>query len=139
MLDSLINLLRKLAKFAGNPQSSDHVVIREELPGNWLPWVESLPFYSTLTEAEKRRLRSYTCTLVENKKWRGLDGFEVTDEVKVTSAAQAALPLLAIEHHFYRGVDEILIHPSTYKVSSRKRGPGAVSYPHLTLPPIVLV
>ena len=51
MLDSLINLLRKLAKFAGNPQSSDHVGIREELPGNWLPWVESLPFYSTLTEA----------------------------------------------------------------------------------------
>ena len=116
MLDALINLLRKLAKFAGNPQSSEPVVIREEFPGNWLPWVESLPFYSTLTEAEKKRLLSYTCTLVENKKWRGLDGFEVTDEVKVTIAAQAALPLLGIEHHFYRGIDEILIHPSTYKV-----------------------
>jgi Mlc titration factor MtfA (ptsG expression regulator) len=126
MLDALINLLRKLAKFAGNPQSSEPVVIREDLPGSWLPWVESLPFYSTLTEAEKKRLLSYTCTLVENKRWRGLDGFEVTDEVKVTIAAQAALPLLGIEHHFYRGVDEILIHPSTYKVSSRKRGPGGV-------------
>ena len=126
MLDFLINLLRKLARFAGNPQSSEPVVLREEFPGSWLPWVESLPFYSTLTEAEKKRLLSYTCTLVENKSWRGLDGFEVTDEVKVTIAAQAALPLLGIEHHFYRGVDEILIHPTTYKVSSLSRGPGGV-------------
>jgi len=126
MLDSLINLLRKLAKFAGNPQRSESVVIHEELPGSWLPWVEALPFYSTLTEAEKKRLLSYTCTLVENKSWRGLDGFEVTDEVKVTIAAQAALPLLGIEHNFYRGVDEILIHPTTYKVSSLSRGPGGV-------------
>lgn len=126
MLDSLISLLRKMARFAGRRRDTGPVTIRDEFPAGWLAWVEALPFYRTLDQEEKKTLLSYTSTIVDSKKWRGLDGFEVSDEVKVTIAAQAALPLLGIEHHFYRGVDEILIHPSTYKVSSRSRGPGGV-------------
>ena len=126
MLDSLLRLLRKLAAFAGNPRRNAPANIRRDFPADWLPWVEALPFYQGLDEEEKKHLLSITCIIVDNKKWSGLDGFEITDEVRVTIAAQAALLLLGIEHHFYRGVDEILIHPTVYKVSTRNLGPGGV-------------
>ena len=126
MLDSLLRLLRKLATFVGNPRRDAPANIRRDFPTDWLPWVEALPFYQGLDEEEKKHLLSITCVIVDNKIWSGMDGFDVTDEVKVTIAAQAALPLLRIEHQFYRGVDEILIHPTTYKVSTRNIGPGGV-------------
>ena len=126
MLDSLLRLLRKLATLVGNPRRDAPANIRRDFPTDWLPWVKALPFYQWLDEEEKKHLLSITCVIVDNKIWSGMDGFDVTDEVKVTIAAQAALPLLGIEHQFYRGVDEIIIHPTTYKVSTRNLGPGGV-------------
>lgn len=126
MLDPLLRFLKKLATIAGNPRRNVEVTSKRDFPDHWLPWVEALPFFPALSGKEKKHLLSITCVLVDSKKWSGLDGFEVTEEVKVTISAQAALPLLGIEHQFYRGVDEILIHPSTYKVSTRNMGPGGV-------------
>lgn len=126
MLDPLLRFLKKLATIAGSPRRNVPVTSNREFPDHWLPWVEALPFFSTLAGDEKESLLSITCVLVDNKIWRGLDGFEVTEEVKVTISAQASLLLLGIEHHFYRGVDEILVYPSTYKVATRNWGPGGV-------------
>ncbi len=129
MIDLLLRFIKKLANFAGRPATrprSGSLPARRECPTHWLPWIEALPFFKTLYPEEKDNLLSITSVLVDSKNWRGLDGFEVTEEVKVNISAQAALPLLGIEHHYYRGVDEILIHPSTYKVSMKNRGPGGV-------------
>ena len=126
MIDLLLRFLKKLAAFAGRPGRAAPVSSQRDCPGHWMPWIKALPFFSTLYPEEKEHLLSITSVLVDNKKWRGLDGFIVTEEVKVTVAAQAALPLLGIEHRFYRGVDEILVHPTTYKVDMRNRGPGGV-------------
>ena len=126
MIELLLRFLKKLATFAGRPGRAAPVSSQRDCPGHWMPWIKALPFFSTLYPEEKEHLLSITSVLVDNKNWRGLDGFVVTEEVKVTIAAQAALPLLGIEHHFYRGVDEILVHPTTYKVDMRNRGPGGV-------------
>jgi len=51
---------------------------------------------------------------------------EMTDEVKVVIAAQAALLILGLEHDYYRNLGSILVYPDTFQVPRRERLPGGV-------------
>ncbi len=61
--------------------------------------------------------------IVAEKNWEGCGGLEITDEIKVVIAAQAALLLIGIEHDHHRRARTILVYPSTYKVP-RREGEG---------------
>ena len=49
-------------------------------------------------------------------------GLEITDEIRVTIAAQACVLVLALPHDLYRGVDSILVYPSTVVIPERTPG-----------------
>ncbi len=85
-------------------------------PVAWLPYVEALPFYGTLTPTEQERLRHILRVLAEEKRWEGCGGLAITDEVKVTIAAQAALLVLNFDDDYYPGVQTILVYPSAFIV-----------------------
>lgn len=70
------------------------------------------------------RLRRITQILVAEKHWEGCGGLELTDEIPVTIAAQAALLLLGIEHDYYRNVLSVLVYPEGYLVPAREVGAG---------------
>ncbi|MBW2526467.1 MAG: zinc-dependent peptidase [Deltaproteobacteria bacterium] len=80
--------------------------------------------WSLLTKEEQARLREIIQVLVEEKYWEGCGGLELTDEVIVTVAAQAALLLLEIEHDYYRNVLSVLIYPEGYLVPRSEVGEG---------------
>jgi Mlc titration factor MtfA (ptsG expression regulator) len=58
--------------------------------------------------------------LVHSVRWEGCGGLEITDEVKVTIAGQAALLLLGIEENSFRRVETILVYPSTFVAPARR-------------------
>ena len=59
---------------------------------------------------------------VAEKRWEGCAGLEITEEIRVTVAAQACLLVLGLPNDVYRHVDSILVYPSTVVVPERKLG-----------------
>lgn len=91
------------------------------------PWWEAVlrrnvGHYPRLSDAERARLRDVTRVLVAEKRWEGCGGFHVTDEVKVTVAAQAALLLLGIDHDYYARVDSVIVYPSVFRTPNPEDG-----------------
>lgn len=87
------------------------------MPPAWSRWLEALPFYGRLSTGERHRLRDIARVLIAEKSWEGCGGLEITDEIRVLVAAQAALLILAIDHDYYRDVRSILVYPSSYIAS----------------------
>jgi Mlc titration factor MtfA (ptsG expression regulator) len=89
----------------------------QPFPSDWLAYLKANVFhYRLLKERERKRLREDLAVLIARKDWEGCRGLVITDEMKVTIAAQACLMLLGQEHNYFGGVRTILIYPSTFKV-----------------------
>ena len=69
--------------------------------------------YSMLDDAERIELCATMQVFLEEKHWEGCGGLELTDEIRVTIAAQACLLQLGLPHDYYRNVESILVYPST--------------------------
>jgi Mlc titration factor MtfA (ptsG expression regulator) len=90
--------------------------------------LERVPHARLLTEAERAQLFADTNILLHEKYWEGCGGFELTDAVRVTVAAQAALLLLNRETDYYPKLTSILVYPARYVVeATRQVGGGIVS------------
>jgi len=67
--------------------------------------------------------RDHLCQLVQvfvaEKRWEGLGGLTMDDEIRVTIAAHACLLILYLHHDLYRQVESILVYPSTIVVPTR--------------------
>lgn len=101
-------------------------LLAEPFPAAWLPVLERLPFYRGLDAAGQERIRDNLRVLIAEKNWEGCGGLVVTDEMKVTIAAQASLLLLNIEHNFYRDLRSILVYPSAYRTMPKSDEAGVV-------------
>lgn len=85
-------------------------------PAAWLKVLEErVPLYEQLEPGEQEELQGHIQVLIAEKNFEGCQGFEVTDEVKVTIAAHAGLLLLNREHDYYPRLDSILVYPSGYE------------------------
>ena len=72
------------------------------------------PFYGRLPEADRRELRGHVQVFLAEKYFEGCGGLEMTDEIKVTIAAQACLLLLHRDSDYYRRLVTILVYPTAY-------------------------
>jgi len=67
-----------------------------------------------LAEHESHRLRQIVKIIVAEKNWEGCEGLSVTEEMKVTIAAQAALLLLGVKDFYFDNVSSILVFPKAF-------------------------
>jgi MtfA peptidase len=93
-------------------------------------WAEILTrnvyHYADLTEPEQAKLRDDLRVLVAEKNWEGCGGLAMTDEVKVTIAAQAALLLIGFEGEYFDMVQSILVYPDAYVAPDQTITKGGV-------------
>jgi Mlc titration factor MtfA (ptsG expression regulator) len=54
--------------------------------------------------------------LVAEKSWEGCAGLPVTEEMKVTIAAQAGLMLLGMAHDYFSRILSVLVYPSAFEL-----------------------
>jgi Mlc titration factor MtfA (ptsG expression regulator) len=95
-------------------------ILAEPFPNGWLTILRrNVPYYELLTETEQAKLRDDTRVFIAEKYWEGCGGLKMTDEIKVTVAAQACLLLLGIEHDYYPMLQSILVYPSGYEAPDR--------------------
>jgi len=69
-----------------------------------------LPFLARLDEAERAELRRLCSLFLDQKQFAGIDGLEVTDDMAVSIAAQACLPVLKLGLDLYGGFVQIVLH-----------------------------
>ena len=60
-------------------------------------------------------LHDRTKIFTAEKNWEGLDGMVVTDEMRVTIAAQACIMLLGVNDFYFDNVKSVLIFPDTFQ------------------------
>ena len=73
-----------------------------------------MPYYLLLSEGEQSELRKLIRIFLAEKKFEGCGGQMITDEIRVTIAAQACILLLNREHDYYAGLHSVLVYPSAY-------------------------
>src|SRR6478752_8559863 len=85
------------------------------LPTSWLAIIDkNLPMFERLTEADRRELQGHVQVFLAEKYFEGCGGLSLTDEIKVTIAAQACTLLLHRETNYYPRLITILVYPSAY-------------------------
>ncbi|MEZ4260949.1 MAG: zinc-dependent peptidase [Polyangiaceae bacterium] len=85
----------------------------------------NVPIVRGLSDADARELERLVLAFLDDKVFEGAGGLEITDEIRLTIAAQACLLLLHRDTDIYPDLDTIVVYPSTY-VSRAERRDGPV-------------
>jgi len=89
-------------------------ILESPFPPEWAAIIgKRVAHWAYLDEAERAHLQQLVQVFVAEKDWEGVGGLEMTDEIRVTIAAEACLLILALEHSLYRKIESILVYPST--------------------------
>ena len=70
--------------------------------------------YFRLPPADRKELEGHILVFLEEKRFEGCGGQDITDEVRVLIAAQACLLLLHRDTDYYPELKTVLVYPSTY-------------------------
>ena len=76
----------------------------------------NVPLYGRLPPELQRQLRGHIQVFLAEKSFIGCDGLDVTDEMRVTIAAQACLLLLNRPDHYYPRLHQVLVYPGPFVV-----------------------
>lgn len=92
-------------------------------PPAWEAFVHTnMVHYGVLNDVERTELHATMQVFLAEKEWEGCGGLDLTDEIRVTIAAQACLLQLGLPHDYYRNVESILIYPSTVVLPEHQPG-----------------
>ncbi|MDH3202980.1 MAG: zinc-dependent peptidase [Myxococcales bacterium] len=75
---------------------------------------ENVPYFAKLTREDQSELQGLMQVFLDEKRFEGCGGLEITDEIRVTIAAQACVLLLHRETDFYPKLRSILVYPHAY-------------------------
>ena len=78
--------------------------------------------WSVLDDVELERMRMLVARFIVDNDWEAAQGMEITTEVQVLVAAQAAMLLLGLEIDEYFDVTSIIVHKSTVRLRGVRRG-----------------
>jgi Mlc titration factor MtfA (ptsG expression regulator) len=99
----------------------------QPFPPAWGEIIErNVPMYARLVPEDQEELRRRVLVFVDEKNFEGAGGLEMTDEIRVTIAAQACILLLRLDDDdYYPLLRSIVVYPSAYRVPREQRE-GAV-------------
>lgn len=109
-------------------QRSRRRLLARPFPDEWTKILSrNVYHFAHLTEFEQGKLCDALRILVSEKNWEGCGGLSMTDEIKVTIAAQAALLLLGFEdEEYFSKVQSILVYPDAYVAEGHTITKGGV-------------
>ncbi len=91
-------------------------------PKEWLKLIQRhVVFFPKLNASDRAELLGHIQVFLAEKRFEGCGGFAITDEVRVTIAAQACLLLLHRRTDYFPGLLTILVYPLTYMVEEKRQ------------------
>jgi Mlc titration factor MtfA (ptsG expression regulator) len=86
----------------------------------------NLPLFGRLPVQDRVELLSHVQVFLAEKRFEGCGGLELTEEIRLTIAAQACLLLLHRETDYYPQLSTILVYPSTYLAHAERHLEGPI-------------
>ncbi len=81
----------------------------------------NVPYVRTLSDDDRRELEALVQVFLAEKTFEGCGGLTITDEIRVTIAAQACLLLLHRETDMYPELASIVVYPHAYRATRQHR------------------
>jgi len=98
-----------------------------ELKSEWKEIIlKNIKFYSFLSDELKKELHGLIQIFMDEKTFEGIDGLVITDEIKVTIAAQACILLLHRDTDIYPTLHTILVYPHPFYSNIKQHLPGGI-------------
>jgi len=95
-------------------------VRKRRFPGTWRDLLKkNFPLYTNLPPHLQDTLEELIHLFLHEKHFEGCGGLTITDEIRVTIAAQACLLVLNNRQKLYTDLHTILVYPSTYQTNNR--------------------
>lgn len=99
----------------------------QPFPKDWQRTIENnVPFFHRLSAKDRAELLAHIQIFLNEKRFEGCGGLKLTDEMRVTIAAQACLLLLHRKTDYFPRLLTILVYPSTYMVEENRYVEGPV-------------
>ncbi|MEZ4386413.1 MAG: zinc-dependent peptidase [Candidatus Krumholzibacteriia bacterium] len=99
-------------------------LMQAEPPAAWSDILaRRVPLVALLDDADHHELFGKMQIFLDEKIFEGCGGLTITDEIKVTIAAQACILLLHRDTEFYPDLDTILVYPHAYVSHVARRRP----------------
>jgi Mlc titration factor MtfA (ptsG expression regulator) len=93
----------------------------QPVPAQWRAILErNLPVFNRLAADDQTELLGHTHVFLAEKHFEGAGGLELTDEIRVTIAAQASLLLMHRETDYYPELISIIVYPSGYTATEER-------------------
>lgn len=92
-------------------------LLAEPFPPHWEAILrKNVAHYLRLSAAEQAKLRDIVRVFIAEKLWEPARGFHVTEEMKLTIAAQASLMLLGLkDHDYFARVTSVIVYPGQFR------------------------
>lgn len=95
-------------------------VVALAFPADWETTLQrAVALYRHLPQELKRQLQTDIQMFLAEKHFEGAGGLEMSDEIRVTIAAQACMLLLNRKDRNYPGLDSIVVYPGAYVAEKR--------------------
>src|SRR6476661_4927515 len=93
----------------------------------WLDTLErNFPVFLRLSAEDRRELLGHIQVFIAEKHFEGCGGLKMTDEIRVTIAAQACLLLLHRDTDYYPELKSILVYPTGYTATEERHIGGGI-------------
>src|SRR5882672_6737542 len=86
----------------------------------WKRVAARLSFLRGLSEQDTARLKELVVLFLDEKEMHGAHGLQVTDEVRLSIAAQACLPILNLGLDTYQGWVGVIVYPGEFRVQKEE-------------------
>lgn len=83
-------------------------------PVAWRAVCARLPFLAGLSAAQDEALRRRAAWMLASKNFSAAQGLELTDDIMLSIAVQAALPILELDPTLYEGWIDIIVYPGGF-------------------------
>jgi Mlc titration factor MtfA (ptsG expression regulator) len=101
--------------------------INAPFPEEWVTLLEkNIQVYRKLPMPLRRQLRKLIKQFLHQKHFTGAGGLEITDEIRVTIAAEACMLILNRASRVYPGLRYIIVYPTTFVVERGNASPAGV-------------
>lgn len=98
-----------------------------EIPAaTWERVERRLPFLAYLEDGDRSRLRALAQAFLAEKEFHGAHGLQLSDEMLLTIALQACLPILNIGLAAYRGWVGVVVYPGDFVIPRREMDEAGV-------------
>lgn len=99
-----------------------------DFPAAWRAVIDKhLPLFARLNDADKAELCGHVLVLLDEKNFEGAGGLELTDEIRVTIAAQAAVLLLHRDTDYFPALTTILVYPHAFRTTQQHMEGGVLT------------